>query len=289
MVESCPRGTVIGAVWDTAACVGAWRSLVARTVRVGEVPSSNLGAPIVLVRTNRTEQQEKSPKTLGIARIGSPVFGAVRWMIHRKTTAAGRKSTAKAPQRNLRGGGRWAADARAGRASVVAGPGARGLSPERRVSLGVYWDRAELGWDCAGALQILEAKRISETPSVRWLDTNELDALIEELPRYPLGIHARDERLQVVALPLDARSNAGRRRRASRGRCRRPAQTASPASQQRSQSVAAIRRGVRRWPARALTTRLHTAHSRRSPPGRRWRAGARSHSTTHSPPWCAAW
>ena len=27
-------------------CVGAWRSLVARTVRVGEVPSSNLGAPI---------------------------------------------------------------------------------------------------------------------------------------------------------------------------------------------------------------------------------------------------
>ena len=25
---------------------GAWRSLVARTVRVGEVPSSNLGAPI---------------------------------------------------------------------------------------------------------------------------------------------------------------------------------------------------------------------------------------------------
>jgi hypothetical protein len=28
--------------------IGAWRSLVARTVRVGEVPSSNLGAPIVL-------------------------------------------------------------------------------------------------------------------------------------------------------------------------------------------------------------------------------------------------
>src|SRR3984885_5462372 len=26
--------------------IGAWRSLVARTVRVGEVPSSNLGAPI---------------------------------------------------------------------------------------------------------------------------------------------------------------------------------------------------------------------------------------------------
>ena len=27
-------------------CVGAWRSLVARTVRVGEVPGSNPGAPI---------------------------------------------------------------------------------------------------------------------------------------------------------------------------------------------------------------------------------------------------
>ncbi len=36
------------AVWDTGACVGAWRSLVARTVRVGEVPSSNLGAPILM-------------------------------------------------------------------------------------------------------------------------------------------------------------------------------------------------------------------------------------------------
>lgn len=54
-----------------------------------------------------------------------------------------------------------------------------------------------LGRDCAGALQILEAKRISETPSVRWLDTHELDALIEELPRHPLGIHAQDERLRL--------------------------------------------------------------------------------------------
>ncbi len=34
------------AVWNTHRRVGAWRSLVARTVRVGEVPSSNLGAPI---------------------------------------------------------------------------------------------------------------------------------------------------------------------------------------------------------------------------------------------------
>src|SRR5207302_6542463 len=33
-------------LWNTPWRVGAWRSLVARTVRVGEVPSSNLGAPI---------------------------------------------------------------------------------------------------------------------------------------------------------------------------------------------------------------------------------------------------
>src|SRR6185437_12051882 len=30
-------------LWDTAGCVGAWRSLVARAVRVGEVPGSNQG------------------------------------------------------------------------------------------------------------------------------------------------------------------------------------------------------------------------------------------------------
>jgi hypothetical protein len=35
-------------VWDTGDCVGAWRSLVARAVRVGEVPGSNPGAPIFL-------------------------------------------------------------------------------------------------------------------------------------------------------------------------------------------------------------------------------------------------
>src|ERR1700674_410112 len=34
------------AVWNTHMRVGAWRSLVARTVRVGEVPGSNPGAPI---------------------------------------------------------------------------------------------------------------------------------------------------------------------------------------------------------------------------------------------------
>ena len=37
-------------LWNTG-CIGAWRSLVARTVRVGEVPGSNPGAP-----TQKTQQ-----------------------------------------------------------------------------------------------------------------------------------------------------------------------------------------------------------------------------------------
>lgn len=56
---------------------------------------------------------------------------------------------------------------------------------------------AELGRDCAGALQILEAKRMSEAPAVLWLDAQQLDALIEELPRHPLGLHAQDQRLRL--------------------------------------------------------------------------------------------
>lgn len=56
---------------------------------------------------------------------------------------------------------------------------------------------AELGSDCAGALQIVESRRISQTPSVQWLDDRELDELIEEIPRHPLGIQRDDERLRL--------------------------------------------------------------------------------------------
>lgn len=56
---------------------------------------------------------------------------------------------------------------------------------------------AELGRDCAGALQIVEAKRMSDPPSVRWLEKQQLDELIEELPRRPLGIRADDDRLRL--------------------------------------------------------------------------------------------
>jgi serine/threonine-protein kinase HipA len=56
---------------------------------------------------------------------------------------------------------------------------------------------AELGRDCAGALQIVDTKRMSDQPSVGWLDERELDALIEELPRHPLGMRGEDEHLRL--------------------------------------------------------------------------------------------
>jgi len=56
---------------------------------------------------------------------------------------------------------------------------------------------AELGRDCAGALQIVEAKRMSEPPSVQWLGDRELDTLIEELPQHPLGMRGEDQHLRL--------------------------------------------------------------------------------------------
>jgi serine/threonine-protein kinase HipA len=56
---------------------------------------------------------------------------------------------------------------------------------------------AEMGRDCAGALQIVDTKRMSDQPSVGRLDERELDALIEELPRHPLGMRDEDEHLRL--------------------------------------------------------------------------------------------
>jgi serine/threonine-protein kinase HipA len=56
---------------------------------------------------------------------------------------------------------------------------------------------AALGRDCAGALQIVEAKRMSDTPGARWLDADQLDTLIAELPSHPLGIDSADERVRL--------------------------------------------------------------------------------------------
>ncbi len=38
---------------------------------------------------------------------------------------------------------------------------------------------------------------ISEPPSIQWLDDHELDALVEELPQHPLGMHAGDQHLRL--------------------------------------------------------------------------------------------
>ncbi|MGH2878591.1 MAG: type II toxin-antitoxin system HipA family toxin [Solirubrobacteraceae bacterium] len=56
---------------------------------------------------------------------------------------------------------------------------------------------AEIGGDCAGALRIVEAERASPAPSVAWLDEQELDQLIAELPRHPLGMYGGDRHLRL--------------------------------------------------------------------------------------------
>lgn len=56
---------------------------------------------------------------------------------------------------------------------------------------------AALGRDCAGALQVVETKRMSEPPAVRWLSPAELDTLITELPRRPLGVRPEDGRMRL--------------------------------------------------------------------------------------------
>jgi serine/threonine-protein kinase HipA len=56
---------------------------------------------------------------------------------------------------------------------------------------------AALGRDCAGALQIVDNKRMSDQPSVCWLDDSELDELVEDLPRHPMGIQHKDEHLRL--------------------------------------------------------------------------------------------
>jgi serine/threonine-protein kinase HipA len=56
---------------------------------------------------------------------------------------------------------------------------------------------AELGRDCAGALQIVEGTRLSGIPSVEWLSSDELDELIRELPQHPLGVRTEDKRLRL--------------------------------------------------------------------------------------------
>jgi serine/threonine-protein kinase HipA len=60
-----------------------------------------------------------------------------------------------------------------------------------------YGMLAALGRDCAGALQIVDAKRMSDPASVRWLEDAELAELIVELPRRPLGLRPEDGRMRL--------------------------------------------------------------------------------------------
>jgi serine/threonine-protein kinase HipA len=54
-----------------------------------------------------------------------------------------------------------------------------------------------LGRDCAGALQIAPDDAPPLAPAIRWLDARQLDELVEQLPRHPLGIRAGDGRLRL--------------------------------------------------------------------------------------------
>jgi len=56
---------------------------------------------------------------------------------------------------------------------------------------------AALGRDCAGAIQIFETRRMSDTPAVNWLDDDGMNELIAGLPRRPLGLRAADGRLRL--------------------------------------------------------------------------------------------
>lgn len=56
---------------------------------------------------------------------------------------------------------------------------------------------SEIGRDCAGALQILKGDRKPESPSVRWLDDDELSGLVASLPQHPLGIDSGDRRTRL--------------------------------------------------------------------------------------------
>jgi serine/threonine-protein kinase HipA len=56
---------------------------------------------------------------------------------------------------------------------------------------------AQLGRDCAGALQVGPADRPPLAPATCWLDDDELGHLVVQLPRQPLGMPAGDERMRL--------------------------------------------------------------------------------------------
>lgn len=75
-------------VWDTGPCVGAWRSLVARAVRVGEVPGSNPGAPIA-----------ESPRFSGVFGVLGVVKVPMRFRLARGLAARAEARSPRSAQR----------------------------------------------------------------------------------------------------------------------------------------------------------------------------------------------
>lgn len=54
-----------------------------------------------------------------------------------------------------------------------------------------------LGRDCAGALQIVATDEPPLAPATHWLEDGELDRLVAQLPRWPLGIRGRSGRVRI--------------------------------------------------------------------------------------------
>ncbi len=72
------------------------------------------------------------------------------------------------------------------------------IARELRVATGDSFGLlAELGRDCAGALQIIAGDRMAAAPSVGRLTDRQLDTLIAELPHRPLGIASADSHLRL--------------------------------------------------------------------------------------------
>lgn len=73
----------------------------------------------------------------------------------------------------------------------------------------------QLGRDCAGALQIAAADDPPLVPATYWLDAGELDQLVSQLPRWPLGIRGVGGRVRLSLAGVQrkavlVRDNAGR-------------------------------------------------------------------------------
>jgi len=59
---------------------------------------------------------------------------------------------------------------------------------------------AALGRDCAGALQIMEARRLSDVPDTRWLDQQQLDELVERQATFAVLTRTRRRGLSTLRL-----------------------------------------------------------------------------------------